>query len=82
MSDRTPSERANLEALRASYRDKFENWAAEVDRLRNLPASGDASPVAEVRADVQQAEKAYRNSRDRLASELYESTREKSYVKT
>jgi len=80
VSDHTPLERADLEALRASYRDKFENWAAEVDRLRKMGSSAEAGPVAEVRADVKLAETAYRTSRDRLASKLYETSREKDLV--
>lgn len=77
MIDRTPAERSDLEALRSAYRDKFESWATEVDRLRNLRCAGESGGLAEAKADVDLAENEYRNSRDRLATKLHESTREK-----
>jgi len=68
-NDKTGSPRVRAEY--AEYRGAFDAWAQQVKRLQAIRASGTCSPFiqeAEIQAAI--AEAAYRNVRDRLASDM------------
>jgi hypothetical protein len=71
MSNRTLAEQADLESLRTEYRDAFENWATQIDRLHeDQDSEGQNGSTAEEQASADAAETTYRGARDRLAAEM------------
>lgn len=58
--------------LRAAYRINFKNWATLVLALQNMRQSKiqDGKAKAEAEARVDQAEQAYRTTRDELVSDM------------
>jgi hypothetical protein len=71
MSNRTAAQQADLESLRTEYRDAFENWATQTDRLHeDQDADHEGVSTAEDQANADAAATTYRGARDRLAAEM------------
>jgi len=63
-------EKASLGSLRAEYEAAFEEWALQVRSLLAIAGSAPGTIVKETEARVAAAERAYRQSRDRLMREI------------
>jgi len=63
-------EKACLASLRAEYEAAFEEWALQVRSLQAITGSAPSTVVKETEARVAAAERAYRESRDRLMQSI------------
>jgi hypothetical protein len=63
-------EKACLASLRAEYEAAFEEWALQVRSLQAIIGSAPSTVVKETEARVAAAERAYRESRDRLMQSI------------
>jgi hypothetical protein len=61
-----------FEELRIAYEAAFERFCGEVRTLKSQEAAAQPEPLAELRLRVAEAEAAYRETRDALASFLME----------
>jgi hypothetical protein len=66
MVTQTLNEQARFAVLRGAYYEAFHELTLQVQRLQALPAS-DRESIDEARRQVEQAQLAYRNSRNALA---------------
>jgi hypothetical protein len=69
---RISDEAVPLERLREDYKEAFEEWATEVNRLQTVSkcAPDDAPVVQEAEVRVEAAHRTYQDSRDRLADDI------------
>jgi aminopeptidase N len=63
-------EKPCLASLRAEYEAAFEEWALQVRSLQAIISSAPGAVVTETEARVAAAERAYRESRDRLMQSI------------